>query len=225
MKTKIFPSSVLALVVLFVAISIGVSEASAATGTLKNIFPPGNKGAVRGVGMIDGHDGNKYIIQTPVDNGGQELNEGDEVSFELGNGRTVRSITQESSGLIGQARLTDSNGDGYGDSYIKMPPRDIDKLFLVSVKDGDNVTARKRLGRLKCGDVTLERCFQRQEGKKGLNAVDVRTSTIKQEGDPIGDIDITIDLLRKKGVVKFFNENKSVSGPTKVIRVIKEIKL
>ncbi|KJS05829.1 MAG: hypothetical protein VR77_07170 [Flavobacteriales bacterium BRH_c54] len=56
-----------------------------ATGDLKELFPPGNKGTSQGVGMIDGHDGKKYVFQTPNDNSGQELVLGP-ISFNVVNG-------------------------------------------------------------------------------------------------------------------------------------------
>lgn len=73
-----------------------------ATGDLKELFPPGNKGTSQGVGMIDGHDGNKYVFQTPNDNGGKELVLGP-ISFNVINGRFIDSVTQETSGPIGEA--------------------------------------------------------------------------------------------------------------------------
>ena len=66
-----------------------------ATGDLKELFPPGNKGTSQGVGMIDGHDGNKYVFQTPGDNGGKELVVGSTISFNVVNGRFIDSVTQE----------------------------------------------------------------------------------------------------------------------------------
>jgi CspA family cold shock protein len=134
MKNKIFLSSALVVTVLFAATAIGVGEVSAATGDLTNIFPPGNKGTARGVGMIDGHDGNKYVFRTPGDNDGKELKEGDEVFFEPGNGRKVHSVTQESDSPIGEA----VSG------------------LIDEIRENDTVE------------------FELQEGKKGLNAVNVK---------------------------------------------------
>ncbi|MGE0560787.1 MAG: hypothetical protein AB7O47_03140 [Flavobacteriales bacterium] len=66
----------------------------AQTGDLKNLFPPGNTGLIQGVGMIDGHDGNSYVFQTPQDNSGKELSIG-KISFTLSeNGRHIESVSQ-----------------------------------------------------------------------------------------------------------------------------------
>lgn len=73
-----------------------------ATGKLTQLFPPGNTGTAQGVGMIDGDDGNKYVFQTPGDNNGKALVEGS-ISFNVVNGRFIDSVTQETSGPIGEA--------------------------------------------------------------------------------------------------------------------------
>ncbi|HEY9081861.1 MAG TPA: hypothetical protein VIN73_00890 [Vicingaceae bacterium] len=73
-----------------------------ATGDLKELFPPGNKGTSQGVGMIDGHDGKKYVFQTPNDNSGQELVLGP-ISFNVVNGRFIDSVTQTSDNPLGEA--------------------------------------------------------------------------------------------------------------------------
>ncbi|NCP46485.1 MAG: hypothetical protein COW67_05255 [Flavobacteriales bacterium CG18_big_fil_WC_8_21_14_2_50_32_9] len=73
-----------------------------ATGDLKQLYPPGNKGTTQGVGMIDGHDGNKYVFQTPNDNGGKELVLGS-ISFNIVNGRFIDSVTQSADNPLGEA--------------------------------------------------------------------------------------------------------------------------
>ena len=70
----------------------------AQTGDLKNLFPPGNTGLTQGVGMIDGHDGKKYVFQTPQDNANQSLTIGT-ITFTLSeNGKHIESVTQETPG-------------------------------------------------------------------------------------------------------------------------------
>lgn len=52
---------------------------------------------------------------------------------------TADTQTKVDAGNALNARTTDpadSDGDGYGDSYIEMPPRDIDKPFLMPAEDG-----------------------------------------------------------------------------------------
>ena len=74
-----------------------------ATGDLKDIFPPGNKGTSQGVGMIDGHDGKKYVFQTPNDNGGKELVVGSTISFTIVNGRHIEGVSQSADNPLGEA--------------------------------------------------------------------------------------------------------------------------
>lgn len=52
--------------------------------------------------MIDGHDGKKYVFQTPDDNNGQELVLGP-ISFNVVNGRFVDSVSQTSDNPLGEA--------------------------------------------------------------------------------------------------------------------------
>ena len=157
--------------------------AATATGDLKNVYPPGNKGTAYGVGIIAGDDGNIYVFQTPQDNGGMALEIGNKIFFELDNGQTATGLTDE-------------------------------------IKDGDSVTARKRPGRVKYGDITLERNFvedpafitwlemELQEGKKGLNAMNVRILS-QDEND--------VDILR--GIEKSdIRRGIDIKKPARTIR-------
>ena len=74
-----------------------------ATGKLENLFPPGNNGTAQGVGMINGHDGNKYVFQTPGDNNGQALRENCDISFNVVNGRFIDSVSQSADNPLGEA--------------------------------------------------------------------------------------------------------------------------
>ncbi|PCJ24589.1 MAG: hypothetical protein COA97_09410 [Flavobacteriales bacterium] len=70
-------------------------------GDLKNLYPPGNNGTSRGVGMIDGDDGKNYVFQTPTDNNNHELALGS-ISFTLSeNGKHIESVSQTSDDLLG----------------------------------------------------------------------------------------------------------------------------
>lgn len=218
MKTKIFLSSALVLAVLLAATAIGVGEVSAATGNLKNIFPPGNNGSTRGVGMIDGHDGNKYVFRTPGDNGGKELIIDATISFNVVNRRLIDSVTQETRNPIGEA------GSG----------------LIDQIKDGD---ARAREGGHTIGAGQVAEIVKGIDGNHGENGdtMPPKERIKKQEGTitimkrlPDHSLEM-IELRMKTGTVKFFNEKKtadsnledSLTDTTtgdKVIHIIKGIR-
>jgi cold shock CspA family protein len=236
----------LVIAVVFAVTAIGVGDASAATGgVLKNMFPPGNKGTSQGVGMIDGHDGNKYVFHIPGGNGGTELTEGDEVFFELGNGRKVHSVTQESSNPIGEAGyLVDSETErkegkkGLNAVNVKTLSRDDGEstwewvqeyvLGREMVMPGDNLVLHMQKAKV------LEAFVNAQRGKD-YDSID-NAPEEKERGightvgagivaeivkGILGDSPIVIELPMSKGTVKFFNESKSFGG--KVIDIVIKI--
>ncbi|MEX2341181.1 MAG: hypothetical protein WD605_02570 [Candidatus Paceibacterota bacterium] len=170
MKTKIFLSSALVLTVLFAVTVIGVGEASAATGELKNMFPPGNNGTVRGVGMIDGHDGNKYVFQTPRDNGGQELKEGDEVFFEPGNGRTAHSVAQ----------TADEDSAKIGPPGIPFPTPYLIKYVDIQLRTIGDIIERVQETLVGC---ELDVCAQVRVNADERHGLIEEASQLTQDGD------------------------------------------
>ena len=71
-------------------------EAFAKTGTIKDLFPPGNNGTRHGAGQItEDETGKQYVFHTPEDvSPGSILFEGDAVTFEAGKGNQATGVTK-----------------------------------------------------------------------------------------------------------------------------------
>ncbi len=85
----------------------------AQTGNGTNLFPPMNDGSANGVGMIDGHDGNKYIFQTPEGvrsaSDGSGLDMSGVVYFDVLHGNTAHNVSHENPDVGG---IPDDGGFG-----------------------------------------------------------------------------------------------------------------
>lgn len=91
------------LMALIFCFMLGSQSLFAATGDLKNMFPPGNNGTSKGVGVVVGEDGTRYVFQTPRDNNGEVLLEGQTVEFTLNKNRHITNLTAYTDAPIGEA--------------------------------------------------------------------------------------------------------------------------
>ena len=81
------------MVALFMMAVLGTSGASAATGNLDDLFPPGNNGSSHGVGFIEGDTSGKgrqfFVFKTTGDH---FFEEGDPVTFDIAHGRVATNV-------------------------------------------------------------------------------------------------------------------------------------